>query len=1353
MENAIYPERQNEQLMRNSVTGSSLGWISGRAAYAIGACVLLLALLQASAITAHASTPPTVPSNVQVSAGTTSPLIATVTWSASTDDIGVTGYRVWRAVTSTATPTLIGSTVGLRFDDITGVAGQNYFYAVSAFDGSGLESTRSAMAGPVRSTWVPQPHTTFAVAQNTCKQCHVPHQAATQRGLLRNTGAPPSEASVCYSCHDGSAATTNIRTGPQNSFALASGHAVEERLTGADLTDRCSSCHEVHAHYSANRMLPGRVINGVAVTRGNSWCFACHNNTNDWFGPGYPSPATPSKDASGYPVSGRFFGPTVYNNAALNAHASIPATIFPATSTPATATLFRQRGDCLFCHESHRSANKYDALRGTYRPPTPATLASDQAAGTYAEACFACHGGVTQSYFTTRPVNIRQFVVNSSPALTVNAGHRVETPGGTLPVGSPLPCYNCHNPHGSTRGNASLISDERGRLLETSTAAGVRAFCLTCHATTDGFVWNSVTATYTAVSTTETVEGLRRDGTGGNMLRFPPADGHNRADTQSCYACHGRDYAPGGFNVHNPSGGGSAGGMACYPCHAFRDFMEDGTGAQVGARRTENFHHVLGGAAGDGDRAFPFGSYPTSTTDVYCLSCHVDHDRFNANNAANLRTSLAASADGTNTDFIATTGGICIGCHSVQLPKDFVNRRDDGTRWTPTITAAVYGASAHSYVVTSTFGDGTTFRGDCSKCHTDRQPKLYQTGTNRFGLHWDPSRRILAALGRGVVSDPFAEERFCFSCHSLAADGMKPVAGRDWFGSAGRSMSTTSQNTFREFTSSTARLFFKPAREESVTGNVSTGDQGQTYAGGTWRVRSMSPATSSVAFESFDTATVAVSTGTQNWRRVRFVSPAVAATVSVPAATWTVSIFSREDNAAANAFMLPFIYVWRADNLTRVNIVAPTRIGVEFVTTALPGGVQTVATPAGTAVELRPGDKVVMDLAVRTDTVTAAGSYAMTYSWGFGAQGSLLAPATITWQVPVFGHRVAAFQGLSRPSLMDETPAYLSANRHVECEDCHNPHAAGNVSRAWAGANTNRIGANSPLAGVFGRAPSYPATTADSATLASRWVTPTAYSTVVTSTFEYQICFRCHSGANPGFIENWGPTDPAKTWTNVALEFNPDNAAFHPVVSRVNTTAAPGRSRIPRQTTHMRAPWNRPPAEGGVGVQTMQCSDCHRSNIMTATSQGPHGSAIRHLLRGTWPTRRADGEGVNPSADMWWLAAGADYTGLLCNVCHNMDVVDDLFEAHTRGGHRGNPNGICINCHITIPHGGALHGFIGDGGGAVSTMPARYAYQGNKAMMEMWTYGGDPNQRNGCLTDGTGPCGQHSGETGPFWNW
>src|SRR6185369_2738833 len=92
-----------------------------------------------------------------------------------------------------------------------------------------------------------------------------------------------------------------------------------------------------------------------------------------------------------------------------------------------------------------------------------------------------------------------------------------------------------------------------------------------------------------------------------------------------------------------PVGGGvSSGGSACYGCHPTYQSSMDATGAN----RTASYHHVLCGALGNGDIAPNAGSYPTSTTDVYCTSCHSDHNYFNnggtvTTKAANLRTDIS----------------------------------------------------------------------------------------------------------------------------------------------------------------------------------------------------------------------------------------------------------------------------------------------------------------------------------------------------------------------------------------------------------------------------------------------------------------------------------------------------------------------------------------------------------------------------------------------------------------------------------------------------------------------------------------------------------------------------------------
>lgn len=90
---------------------------------------------------------PTTPGNPQVAA--TGATTAQVTWSASSDNVGVAGYRVSRD------GVLRGTVTSTSFNDSGLVAGQTYLYSVVAFDAVGNES-----APATRSFTMPQADTT-----------------------------------------------------------------------------------------------------------------------------------------------------------------------------------------------------------------------------------------------------------------------------------------------------------------------------------------------------------------------------------------------------------------------------------------------------------------------------------------------------------------------------------------------------------------------------------------------------------------------------------------------------------------------------------------------------------------------------------------------------------------------------------------------------------------------------------------------------------------------------------------------------------------------------------------------------------------------------------------------------------------------------------------------------------------------------------------------------------------------------------------------------------------------------------------------------------------------------------------
>lgn len=84
------------------------------------------------------STPPTVPTGLTV--GTVTTTNVPLTWTASTDAVGVTGYRVYRG------GTLVGSPTATSYTDTGLSAGTTYSYTVSAVDAAGNESAQTAAA-------------------------------------------------------------------------------------------------------------------------------------------------------------------------------------------------------------------------------------------------------------------------------------------------------------------------------------------------------------------------------------------------------------------------------------------------------------------------------------------------------------------------------------------------------------------------------------------------------------------------------------------------------------------------------------------------------------------------------------------------------------------------------------------------------------------------------------------------------------------------------------------------------------------------------------------------------------------------------------------------------------------------------------------------------------------------------------------------------------------------------------------------------------------------------------------------------------------------------------------------------
>jgi hypothetical protein len=258
-----------------------------------------------------------------------------------------------------------------------------------------------------------------------------------------------------------------------------------------------------------------------------------------------------------------------------------------------------------------------------------------------------------------------------------------------------------------------------------------------------------------------------------------PDPNHN--NDANCTSCHPHEQ---GFKL---LGGESSGGTPCVTCHAsiFTPMNSD----------TNQYHHYLANT----DITYPV--IPDSTLlhqtdpDKRCLMCHVDHDIFrpdlNANStgrANNLRetikSTVTTSSNFTNSDYSSShpDGGICLSCHTNSMSKNFIDQKDDGSVITMAIDKPAFDAAttAHNYNATSDF-KGSTFNANCSKCHSDTMPKLYQGGSgNAFSLHASVLNRLLAPLGLSspTAADDPLEELLCLACHTGGAS----ADGPDYYG-------------------------------------------------------------------------------------------------------------------------------------------------------------------------------------------------------------------------------------------------------------------------------------------------------------------------------------------------------------------------------------------------------------------------------------------------------------------------------------------------------------------------------------------------------------------------------------------
>lgn len=214
-----------------------------------------------------------------------------------------------------------------------------------------------------------------------------------------------------------------------------------------------------------------------------------------------------------------------------------------------------------------------------------------------------------------------------------------------------------------------------------------------------------------------------------------------------------------------------------------------------------------------------------------------------------------------------------------------------------------------------------------------------------------------------------------------------------------------------------------------------------------------------------------------------------------------------------------------------------------------------------------------------------------------------------------YRHNVFAYNQIHDPT-ENTDPAVA----HVECEDCHNPHAVNNTV-------ANAPDANGFLTGVRGINQSG--------------------NPVNTIQYEYELCYRCHAD-NPVVTST---ITRQIEQSNVRLEFEQTNPSFHPVGGVGQNADVPS----------LIAPLN----ESSI----IYCSDCHSSDGVGSPA-GPHGSIYPAILKYRYETADYTQESF------------ANYE--LCYSCHSRTSIlnDDSFgehDTHIRG--EDTPCSVCHDPH------------------------------------------------------------------------
>jgi len=605
------------------------------------------------------------------------------------------------------------------------------------------------------------PHGNFNTNTNACKSCHNTHSGLTT-ALLNKADI----TTVCFTCHDGTGSSRDVKGQFTGAGTGGSLHPVKNLPVVSKSLLNCSDCHNPHgdAQQSGSLypdLLRVSLAGGGYAYSGNTFCLACHGPADRGFSPTY-------------------YGLTAGDHSSSSAvHYQNFAPLIPSSGTGIT---------CVSCHQSHAA-------------PNPGLLKAGEE-----NACLACHNNPANSQSGR---NIQDEFTSAAK----KSRHDIYSL-----TGAKVECSSCHGPHTVAKAqlaagtgtsevsNPANTKQDMAAATTATTAAGrYTDFCLSCHngsppqQRADAAMRVPYSVAFQARNLTTNAGGGGADTAqrGWNKSTYK-SSAHYLAGL-GCNDCHTSHSAPYDNLVSRPEDTDTSGAAGvCGKCHSGSPPTQFATApnlwpdlTRTGSPSPDRYRHPTLYISGQHSDTEDYSTLKTQgKRHAECLDCHDPHNEQAGAAAPPSPPGPLRNVSGAAVDYGAVTWGqwnpaagtptfrvvnpisnqfeLCFKCHTYYSfqstppqPAGGITETDVAREFNPN------NPSYHAVAGSSTFA---------AKTFKDSQNVTHYYGKFATPVAGDPATR-------DSLGNPWSatSRLYCEDCHRSGADDVKGPHGSNYW--------------------------------------------------------------------------------------------------------------------------------------------------------------------------------------------------------------------------------------------------------------------------------------------------------------------------------------------------------------------------------------------------------------------------------------------------------------------------------------------------------------------------------------------------------------------------------------------